>query len=142
MIIVMKKIILIPLLLSTILLVGCETETEFDRCIEANGGNAEFDLAQYMKKGESEEAKAIMDSIPFGSIPNEELPKYFKSLYTPAELEFYKCALKKFKELEKEFTDSGLELSDVYSNIDMDEIFESCLPKNRAKAICHSQGIY
>ena len=45
----MKKIILIPLL---ILLVGCETETELDRCIEANTTDGFFDYDQWSKKHE------------------------------------------------------------------------------------------
>lgn len=47
----MKRTVLIPLLLSTILLVGCETETEFDRCFETN--TSVFDFDSYLNKYES-----------------------------------------------------------------------------------------
>tara|TARA_Y100000996_G_C22498829_1_gene633531 strand:- start:976 stop:1299 length:324 start_codon:yes stop_codon:yes gene_type:complete len=40
----MKRTILIPILLATFLLVGCESE--FDRCFEANGGNDEESIPQ------------------------------------------------------------------------------------------------
>ena len=49
MIIVMNRTVLIPLLLSTFLLVGCESE--LDRCMEAN--TSVFDFDSYLNKYES-----------------------------------------------------------------------------------------
>ena len=49
----MKRIILIPILLSTFLLVGCSQEpTELERCIETNLNNRDdlIDEASYLKK--------------------------------------------------------------------------------------------
>ena len=138
----MKKIILIPLLLSTILLVGCETETELDRCIEANGGNAEFDIAQYEEKAKT---LVMPEDTPYEDYieASKEQRRIFKSSMTDSELEFYNCGVKKFSERNKELKDSGMDDAlERLENIDDDEIINLCLPKNRAKQICNSQGIY
>ena len=130
----MKRTVLIPLLLSTFLLVGCETETELDRCIEANGGNVEFDLALYKEKING------LD-IPDGVIEDSFLEVFdLKSI----ELEFYNCVNEKADERIDELIDSGKDWSYIRDNnaIDFASIDNFCLPKNRAKEICHSQGIY
>ena len=130
----MKRIVLIPLLLSTFLLVGCETETELDRCIEANGGNVEFDLASYREK------TAGLD-IPDGVVRDIFLETFDLN---SIDLEFYYCTTKLSRERFKELTDRGKEWSYIRDNnaIDYDSIDNLCLPKNRAKEICHIQGIY
>ena len=130
----MKRTILILLLLSTFLLVGCETETELDRCIEANGGNVEFDLALYKEKTNG------LD-IPDGVIEDSFLEVFdLKSI----ELEFYYCTRKISSERFRELIDRGKDFSYIRDNnaIDYASIDNFCLPKNRAKEICHIQGIY
>ena len=140
----MKRTVLIPILLSTFLLVGCETETEFDRCFEANGGNAEFDLASFREKQNS------MISVPEDT-PYEDFVKVFservdmfESSMTAIESEFYLCGNEKYEQQMKKLEARGIDRSDITLEkmIDQDEIDNLCLPKNRAKAICHSQGIY
>ena len=136
----MKRTILIPLLLSTFLLVGCSQEpTELERCIEANGGNVEFDLAQYLRKGR-ESSKRIED----GSKSFKEALEELKSSYTPTQLDFYNCTTEKVNERMKELEESGLTSDEVFEKVmeEGEEIQKYCLPMNRAKAICYSQGIY
>jgi hypothetical protein len=123
----MNRTVLIPILLSTFLLVGCETETEFDRCFEANGGNAEFDYALFMEKANSsfpEEDEPVENTLETIKRlkQSKERRRIFESSLTAIELEFHRCRTKRTR---------AICLSEVESK-----------NKNRAKAICHSQGIY
>ena len=138
----MKRTVLIPILLSTFFLVGCETETEFDRCFEANGGNAEFDKALYDEKNK---ARSLPEDTQREDILEvfEKQERIFKSSLTASELEFRSCGRKKYSERDKELEDMGFkDFSERMNKIDNDEITNLCLPKNRAKQICNSQGIY
>jgi hypothetical protein len=136
MIIVMKKIILIPLL---ILLVGCETETEFDRCFKANGGNGEsLDIVLFMEEKKlsylGEDATTIEDMLE--TLRETYKEKIFKSSLTASELEFDNCPFETYNERMKELEDSGMDKLDI-----VDNILDDCR-KNRAKQICNAQGIY
>ena len=118
----MKRTILILLLLSTFLLVGCETETELDRCIEAN---TEFDEAQYKQK-------VVSSRFSITSIENE----------------IYGCLIDKRKKRVNEYMKQGLTNDQAYGLIDYkleNKDFINYCKKQAiatAKNICHSQGVY
>ena len=116
----MKRIILIPILLFTFLLVGCESE--FDRCIEAN---TEFDEAQYKQK-------VVSSMFSTTSIENE----------------IYGCLIDKRKKRVNEYMKQGLTNDQAYGLIDNkleNKDFINYCKKQAiatAKNICHSQGVY
>ncbi|MDG2229529.1 MAG: hypothetical protein P8L74_05350 [Gammaproteobacteria bacterium] len=126
----MKKIILIPLLLSTILLVGCESE--LDRCI-----------------------KVVSDGFDEGTYQNRRLYKKYEasgygyvSAFTDLEEKVYACERDRWTKRDKELTEQGLtedKISDLLnSDLEQEEIIYFCMKdiKTSAKLVCHSQGVY
>ena len=140
MIILMKKIILIPLLLSTILLVGCETETEIDRCIEANLAN--LDLDEYIEKINTYHQALPTDTLKYNvrnilRIQND----YFYSKLSPIEKNFDFCLMDKLGEvIIKDFDMISKKRAVLFES----SIYEYCMLKQKESAIkvCHSQGVY
>ena len=156
MIIVMNRTILIPILLSTFLLVGCETE--LDRCLEANT-SAVIDEAQYMQKYNKNQ-RMLAEIWKLELTFDEQLKKSeeqnvaFDDSLTPNELQVSQCTIEKL--------DNSTDLNDMYSDISdstletaekeeqfaeqfdilLMEIIKSCFPSNVAKKICNAQGIY
>ena len=142
----MKRTALIPLLLSTFLLVGCETETDLNRCIEANTADG-FDQAQYRKKMDAIRIKRDSASeLPINELLKEmkETEKNLISSLTAVEIKVYKCGQEKFSDRLTELTDIGFSPSEATEKIIQEEgeILTACLPRNQAERICNSQGIY
>jgi len=150
MIIVMKKIILIPILLSTFFLVGCESE--LDRCIEANGGNIVFDGVKFKEKMDK---FATQYGREFARLQGEDserleqmIEEYELSL-DPIETEVNACFEEKYmKESDKilESTNDLSEATKLMNKVDQEAIINSCKKqlktKAKAKKICNAQGVY
>ena len=121
MIIVMNRTVLIPILLSSFLLVGCESE--LDRCIEANSGD--FDESQYKVKRNKNVASL-----------------------TAIEKEVHYCQIDRLDKRVKELTEQGYSEYNareiVIYNLANQEILNSCIKdvKTCAKKTCNAQGIY
>ena len=109
----MKRTILIPILLSTFLLVGCESE--LDRCIEANGGNVDFDLALYREK------------IGVEMFFEEETLGYAYADLNSIELEFYLCESNIYNGHSKEFEYERLDWQYLIEKTERDAINKYCL---------------
>ena len=172
MIIVMKKLILIPILLSTFFLVGCESE--LDRCMEANIGG-DFDEMKYIEKqnkgyidGESitwaniEKRSIIMNintidaeefrlslnlrEAKFDSCWKEEiLEEGYSTLY----LDPFFMQNRFFSLVLKSMTEQGIARKKRILSAEFEDIWDFCLKeaslkevKTKAKKICNSQGIY
>lgn len=138
----MKRIVLIPLLLSTFLLVGCETETELDRCIEAKFSSFDYYGARVLyrliskeedpyKRRVIERGASKEEAIVFACVANN------RKLFEPVKDEsspygFYNQP--KFK---------GKPPIDFEMKV-FDDHAEACIQKEKEKAkkICHREGIY
>ena len=150
----MKRTILIPILLSTFLLVGCETETELDRCIEANT-DIDIDEAEFLSKVLAHRIEALnraevlrKSELSMDESMDEILlfQNNFDSSLTNTELKAYKCGKEKYSDryeelFRKKIAKSVSEAIEILAP-EEEEIFNACLPRVQAKAICHSQGIY
>jgi len=123
----MKRTILIPILLSTFLLAGCESE--FDRCFEANiDTDIDIDEAEFMKKVDTLLEKKDESDTRYSDgelsideviqIQNAFIEDFFASLSTS----------------ERELWNGCVQVPG--------NTLEDCLPKLKAESICHSQGIY
>ena len=147
MIIVMNRTVLIPILLSTFLLVGCETE--LDRCLEANTSGV-FDYAQYKEKMSvftkgSREFQNTNPSTQEFLDDFEKRQKELKLSFNPVEDEFNTCTQEKYQKeynYALELREDGVELAELLEKVDQEAIANSCLPSTKAKKICNSQGIY
>lgn len=147
----MNRKILIPILLSTFLLVGCETETEFDRCLETN---LDLDLEQFLEKIKSYQKKLTESEKRLIAVGDMAyfISNNWEDNLTSIERTFNSCLVGKLR-------DKGPYLD----NLDYDEFgamrymeqkqqaveyryswVEDCLAKDRERAtkVCHSQGIY
>ena len=125
----MKRTILIPLLLSTFLLVGCESE--FDRCMEGNFSVDIWEAREKYRLWWLEEdlfkKRDIRDSVTAGEgkvfvCVNASITNYIVyNLKTPVEEIEIDIVMKAF-----------------------DDHTEACIQteKEKAKKICHRQGIY
>jgi len=151
----MKRTILIPLLLSTFHLVGCSQEpTELERCIEANGGNVEFDEDKFKEKHYKfstqysrellRQAKTKQDRDP--ERLEQILKEYMLSL-DPIGTEVDACFEEKWmKESDKIKAElkkgTQIDLAKRILEIDDEAIINSCLPSTKAKKFSNAQGIY
>ena len=157
MIIVMNRTILIPILLTTFLLVGCESE--LDRCVNAN--MTEFNLQIHLDKESAyqDELKLLFESNykEFGlnwisekgkGIDNvSKLGKEFRNTLNSAELSFFECGNnsynKWYEELKEKYPDT---YSQKVGDYQMDNEYCQTLTNEeelkRVKSVCHSQGIY
>ena len=153
----MKKIILIPLL---ILLVGCETETELDRCIEANTTDGFFDYDQWSKKHEDYlvKRKIAGENSPLlerGSIW-DSIDKMYERSLNDTEADFFACrnsiierkALDVYRrnDYEGRYISSIKEAREKIILFEMEQIIRHCTvlvpTKASAKKFCNAQGIY
>ena len=139
----MKRTVLIPLLLSTFLLVGCESE--FDKCFEANYEYSSLDIDKFKRT----------KLYPYLEQLNEDSSLHeFKKSMDLTEKTFMDCSLDVNNDLE-ERKDSRWEFykarelpSGRLSTDDAKDYFEIIIPiclqkeEERAEAVCHSQGIY
>ena len=145
----MKKISLIPLLLSTFLLVGCETETEFDRCLAAN--LAILDPDEYTEKIKVYRKKLNLNadgSWNRAVILGDVLHSYWYTKLTPIEEDFDRCLsegmhLNSFKNWFMEDKELAIRNQNSYYKYCMKKEKEwATKEKERATKVCHSQGIY
>tara|TARA_B100000315_G_C14182096_1_gene409398 strand:- start:89 stop:601 length:513 start_codon:yes stop_codon:yes gene_type:complete len=170
MIIVMNRTILIPILLSTFLLVGCETE--LDRCIEANESVLDMDsLKNRTVQLARSDSKITIKSILYRNTAPEvdqikvaKTIKEFNDSLTPIEHLFLTCLkddrmfVKAFKYKYEEFVETADGKNHTREQFDEEMenhlqqlVIDSshCNPetlvepeKERATKVCHAQGIY
>ena len=145
MIIVMNRTILIPLLLSTFLLVGCESE--FDRCIEANKSfNYEEKYNKYISNVKNKTGDEYFDvwndfDASLNSIEREVDSCVGESTYQEI-LEIYPTYNEWTEEKQEE-----LWTSDEWGNMEKKWV-RSCSQKPEeeekegVRKLCHAQGIY
>jgi len=161
MIIVMNRTILIPILLTTFLLVGCETE--LDRCVNAN--MTEFNLQIFLDKESvnQDELRLLFESNKKefgvnwilekgkGMDSVEKLGKEFVNTLNSAEVSFFECGKnsyeKWYKELEKQYPDTWTQkvTAGDYQYQRDNEYCQTLANEEelkRVKSVCHSQGIY
>ena len=121
----MKRTILIPLLLSTFLLVGCESE--LDRCIE---GNFSVDIREVREKY----SLWIQEEI---ENPNK-YEGFEAGSFTSDEKAIARCVIWS----REDFSSSYLPFDNEMKVFD--ENVKDCIQENKeeAKKICHRQGIY
>ena len=156
----MKRTILIPLLLSTFLLVGCESE--LDRCIEANTTDGFFDYDQWSKKHEDYlvKRKIAGENSPLlerGSIW-DSIDKMYERSLNDTEADFFACRNSKIerkaldvyrrKDYEGRSVFSIKEAREKIILFEMEQIIRDCTgtvlvpTKASAKKFCNAQGIY
>ena len=140
----MKRTVLIPLLLSTFLLVGCESE--LDKCFEANYEYSSLDIDNFKRT----------KLYPYFEQMNEEgltLDEFGKSIDL-TEKTFMDCSFDVSNDLEerkdsrwkfyqaRRLPSGRLSADDAKDYLEIIEAI--CLQKEeeRAKAVCHSQGVY
>ena len=142
----MKRIILIPILLSTFLLVGCESE--LDRCIEANVVT-ELNEEKYFSENESycssyeshrkktAEIAAEFEEIRLSSFrwrPGEESAEEWQQRIKEIEDKYYEDRKKEWTEFRNS---CHPELREIFYSEKERRIRES-----EAERFCNSQGIY
>ena len=139
----MKRIVLIPLLLSTFLLVGCESE--LDRCIEGNSPSFDYWGARVLyrmirteedpsKRRQIERSASKEEARVFGCVYSEREDYLYEIVRVPADSFNFVTTPK--------FTGSVPPI-DIEMKV-FDDHAENCIQKEKesAKKICHRQGIY
>ena len=125
----MKRTVLIPLLLSTFLLVGCESE--LDRCIE---GNFSVDIWE------------VREKYRLWSLEEEPRKRFsIERSFSVDERKVFICVDSRITNYMVFTLNTPVE--EIEINIEMkafDDLATDCIQKEKEKAkkICHRQGIY